>query len=123
MLMTLEKALPPIVAIKLIHTVIWAFFAACVAAVPVLALMRRCKWAGISIAIVMAEILVLELNGGRCPLTNVAARYTRDRADNFDIYLPVYLARHHKTIFGTLFLAGLCVYLWRCPPWRMARNR
>jgi hypothetical protein len=23
-----------------------------------------------------------------------------DRADNFDIYLPVWLARHNKVIFG-----------------------
>jgi hypothetical protein len=122
MVMTLENALPPIIVIKLIHTVFWAFFAACVGAVPVLALMGRCKWAQISIAIVLVEILIVELNGGRCPLTNVAARYTRDRADNFDIYLPVSLARHNKAIFGTLFLAGLCVYLWRCPPggWRRA---
>ena len=45
-------------------------------------------------------------NRGRCPLTGVAAKFTEDRADNFDIYLPIWLARHNKTIFGSLFLIG-----------------
>jgi hypothetical protein len=37
----------------------------------------------------------------------VAARYTDDRRDNFDIYLPLWLARHNKLIFGWLFVALL----------------
>ena len=47
------------------------------------------------------------LNDGHCPLTPVAARYTSDRRDNFDIYLPVWLARHNKVIFGTIFICGV----------------
>jgi hypothetical protein len=43
----------------------------------------------------------------RCPLTDVAARYIEDRRDNFDIYLPIWLARHNKLIFGTLFAMGM----------------
>jgi hypothetical protein len=51
-------------------------------------------------------VLVLVLNQMRCPLTDVAARYTADRRANFDIYLPEWLARHNKTIFGTIYLAS-----------------
>jgi len=29
----------------------------------------------------------------------------------FDIYLPLWLARHNKTIFGSLFLAGELIVL------------
>jgi hypothetical protein len=32
----------------------------------------------------------------------VAARYTDDRRDNFDIYRPLWLARPHKPVFGWL---------------------
>jgi hypothetical protein len=39
---------------------------------------------------------VLWLNGWRCPLTDVAARYTDDRRANFDIYLPEWLARYNE---------------------------
>jgi hypothetical protein len=47
-------------------------------------------------------VLVLIANGGRCPLTTLAARYTMDRRDNFNIYLPEWLARHNKLIFGSI---------------------
>jgi hypothetical protein len=57
--------------------------------------------------LVFVEVAVLAVNGGRCPLTAVAARYTDDRRDNFDIYLPLWLARYNKLIFGTLFVVGL----------------
>ena len=43
----------------------------------------------------------------KCPLTPLAARYTDDRRDNFDIYLPLVMARYNKEIFGTLYVAGL----------------
>lgn len=58
-------------------------------------------------AVVLGEVLVLVLNRMRCPLTGVAARYTSARADNFDIFLPLWLARYNKTIFGTLYAAGI----------------
>jgi hypothetical protein len=61
----------------------------------------------------LGECLVLAVNRGRCPLTNLAARYTDERAANFDIYLPEWLARHNKSIFGLLFVAGELVLLWR----------
>jgi hypothetical protein len=38
--------------------------------------------------LVIGETVVLVLNGWRCPFTGVAARYTDDRRDNFDIFLP-----------------------------------
>ena len=45
----------------------------------------------------------------------VAAAYTPARRPNFDIYLPEWLARHNKEVFGTLFLAGVLLALAR---WR-----
>lgn len=58
------------------------------------------------VGIVLVEVLVLVFNSLRCPLTDVAARYTEDRNDNFDIYLPLWLARHNKSIFGLLYVCG-----------------
>jgi hypothetical protein len=47
-------------------------------------------------------------------LTDLAGRYTEQRADNFDIYLPLWLARRNKLIFGALFGVGelLVLGLW-----------
>ena len=64
-------------------------------------------------AIVAGEVIVLVFNRMRCPLTGVAARYTEDRRDNFDIYLPEWLARHNKLIFGALYVGGLVFALVR----------
>ena len=89
--------------IKLLHTAVWAVFAGCIVAIPIAGVLRRFYWAAGLSALVLVECAVLAWNRGRCPLTDVAARYTDERADNFDIYLPLWLARHNKTIFGTLF--------------------
>lgn len=100
-------------AIKLAHTLIWAAFAGCIVAIPMFA------WRGqFGIVIVLAlavlvEIAILAANKWRCPLTGVAARYTGDRVDNFDIYLPLWLARYNKEIFGSLFAASLVFALAR----------
>ena len=67
----------------------------------------RFTYAAAAAGAVLFEVAVLLVNGWRCPLTSVAARYTSDRQDNFDIYLPAWLARHNKSIFGTLYVAGL----------------
>lgn len=100
-------------AIKVVHTVVWAFFAACVAAVPVFAWQGELRRASVFIAIVAIEVLVLAVNRWSCPLTPLAGRYTDDRRDNFDIYLPEWLARHNKRIFGTLYVAGIIMTLVR----------
>lgn len=92
--------------VKLVHTIIWAVFAGCIIAVPLFSYQKRLEVSTVLIAFVSLEVLVLVLNHMRCPLTNIAARYTSDRRDNFDIYLPVWLARQNKLIFGALFVAG-----------------
>ena len=95
-----------LVFIRTIHTIIWAVFAGCIVALPVAALLRRFRLGAILSGLVMVDCAVLAVNRGRCPLTDLAARYTTERADNFDIYLPLWLAHYNKTIFGALFVAG-----------------
>jgi polyferredoxin len=93
--------------VKLLHTIVWAFFAASILAIAPLAGRGEHGAAGLLIAVVFVEVLVLSVNGWRCPLTAVAARFTDDRRDNFDIYLPEWLARHNKLLFGALYLFGI----------------
>jgi hypothetical protein len=95
-----------LVWIKLLHTVIWCFFVACILAIPVAGAFRQFLWAAILSGLVLLECAILAVNHGHCPLTDVAGRYTEERADNFDIYLPLWLARHNKAVFGTLFVIG-----------------
>ncbi len=104
-------------AVKAIHTVAWAFFAGCILAIPVFAWQRELRTAGALIALVFVEVVVILVNRWRCPLTGVAARYTDDRRDNFDIYLPLWLARYNKIIFGSLYIAAVVFTLVRWQGW------
>jgi hypothetical protein len=98
-----------------VHTIVWAIFAVSILAIPAFAWAEMYRYVLWLSGIVVVEIIVLALNRWRCPLTTVAARYTDDRRDNFDIYLPEWLARHNKLIFGSLFVVGQAfVFLrWR----------
>jgi len=61
-----------IVAIKVAHTVVWAFFAVCIVALPVASwhgLHKVALWLGLLVAI---EVVILVLNQWRCPLTSLA---------------------------------------------------
>jgi polyferredoxin len=102
-------------AIKALHTAIWLFFVTCILAIPVFGLAEMYHYALWLTGIVLIEVFVLVFNGWKCPLTGVAARYTDDRHDSFDIYLPEWLARHNKLIFGSIFVVGeVVVFLhWR----------
>ena len=93
--------------VKIVHTVVWAFFATCIVAIPVFTWRDDFTLAAACSALVFLEVLVLLFNRWRCPLTPIAAQYTSDRRDNFDIYLPEWLARHNKLIFGGLYVAGV----------------
>ena len=93
-----------LVTVKLLHTAVWVFFVGCILGIPVSAARGEFRWAATLTVAVLIECAILAFNGGRCPLTGIARRYTDERRDNFDIYLPLWLARHNKAVFGTLFL-------------------
>jgi len=103
--------------VKMVHTIIWAILAACILAIPVFGWAEMYRQALWLTGIVLVEILVLVFNGWQCPLSGVAARHTDDRRDNFDIYLPAWLARHNKIIFGSLFVAGEVFVILRWFSW------
>lgn len=99
-------------AIKAIHTLVWAVFAGSIVAIPVCAAAGSLKVAWSLIGFVFLEVAVLLANRMKCPLTAVAGRYTSERQDNFDIYLPLWLARHNKEVFGGLYVGGIVCTIW-----------
>ncbi len=103
--------------VRVVHTIVWAILASSILAIPVFAFVDMYRSAFWLTGLVLVEIIVLAVNRWQCPLTSVAARYTEERKDNFDIYLPLWLARHNKQIFGTLFIAGQAFVLLRWRGW------
>lgn len=100
-----------LVAVKTLHTVVWAFFVVCIIALPVSAVMGHLHLAMVLAAVTAFEVIVLAINGWRCPLTDVAARFTGERRANFDIFLPLWLAKYNKAIFGPLYAVGCLIAL------------
>lgn len=97
----------------MVHTGAWVVFASATLAIPVATAFGAVNAAIWLSAAVWVEVLILLANGMRCPLTGIAARYTAARGDNFDIFLPAWLARYNKLIFGTLFAVAEVWLLWR----------
>jgi len=97
--------------IKLLHTMVWAILAGSIVVLPLAGVLRRFRWTAILTGLVLLECGVLAVNRGRCPLSDLAQRFTDSHADNFDIYLPNWLAQYNKVIFGVLFIAGELVVL------------
>ncbi len=100
--------------IKWLHTLIWAFF------VVVIFYILYCgvaddvqKYTWVAIGLIVLEGLVLLLFRMYCPLTIWARKYSSSTKDNFDIFLPEWLARHNKVIFTSLFLIGVGLVVYR----------
>ena len=107
----------PLVAIKLLHTIVWFVLASATVYVFYSGLSGHITvYTWVAIAMIILEGAVLLLFKWSCPLTVVARKYSDLERDNFDIYLPNWLAKYNKVIFTTIFLVGLVLVLFRVIP-------
>ena len=91
--------------VKIIHTAIWIFFNMVIFYMLYATLADKLDlWLWIGFALVCLEGLTLLLFKLYCPLTLIARRYSSSTRDNFDIYLPNWLARHTKRIYTSLVI-------------------
>ena len=100
--------------IKLIHTFIWAFFVAVIFYVLYSGITNTVnEYTWVCIALVIGEGLTLLVFKMFCPLTLIARKYTDSQNDNFDIFLPNWLAKHNKLIFTSIFMIGVVIVIYR----------
>jgi len=100
--------------IKMLHTFIWLVMAfACIYVLYAGITGTQNVWVWLSIGLISFEGLVLFAYKGICPLTILARKYTTEKRENFDIYLPEWLAKYNKWIFGTIFVVGVLLVLVR----------
>jgi len=103
-----------LLAIKLIHTIIWAIFVAVIFYVLYTGIMNTVTiYTWIGIGLIIGEGMILLIFKMSCPLTVLARNYSDSQKDNFDIFLPNWLAKHNKLIFTSIFLVGLAVVVYR----------
>lgn len=86
--------------IKIVHTLIWVFFNFVIFYMLYAVIMDKLdNWLWIGYAIIISEGVTLLIFKFFSPLTIIARKYSDSTKDNFDIYLPNWLARHNKTIY------------------------
>ena len=108
------KASDKLFAIKLIHTFIWFFFVSIIFYILYAGISGNITiYTWISIGLVIGEGIVLVLFKMFCPLTLIARKYSNSTKDNFDIFLPNWIAKYNKEIFTAIFLFGSIVVLIR----------
>lgn len=94
--------------IKLAHTAVWLVMAFASFYILYAGAMGKISvWLWFSIGLLFLETIVLFFNKWTCPLTPLAGKYTDERRENFDIFLPLVIAKYNKMIFGLIFVFGL----------------
>lgn len=67
----------------------------------------------IAIGLVIFEGIILLIFKMFCPLTLIARKYSNSEKDNFDIFLPVFIARYNKQIFTSIYVIGVLIVIYR----------
>lgn len=99
-----------LILLKMIHTAIWVFYNIVIFYMFFAVLSNKLdKWLWICYGLVALEGLILLWFRWTCPITVIARKYTTATTDNFDIFLPNWLARHTKTIYSSL--VGMIIIL------------
>ena len=100
--------------IKLIHTFIWIFFNVVIFYLDYAVITNKIeRWVWICIALVLLEGLVLLIFNRSCPITLIARKYSDSQKENFDIFLPNWLAKYNKLIYTILFIIAIVILVLR----------
>lgn len=100
-----------LVAVKVIHTFIWATVEAAVGYLLFTGVAKRSdRKAAIAGAVVAIEGVVYLANGARCPLTGLAESLGAESGSVTDIYLPSWFARQLPVIHVPVVILILALH-------------
>jgi len=97
-----------------VHTVVWLFFNAVIFYMLYTVLIGKLDlWLWVGYGLIVLEGLVLLAFKFFCPLTIIARKYSDSTKDNFDIYLPNWLAKYNKLIYTVIMVVILVITIIR----------
>jgi len=106
--------------IKTIHTAIWIFYNVVIFYLLYAVIAGKIdKWIWIGLGVFLSEAIILLIFKMKCPLTIIARRYSDSGKDNFDIYIPNWLAKHNKMIYLSILVIIILILIYRLlsPSW------
>src|SRR5687767_9384363 len=103
-----------LIVVKLVHTLIWVFFNFVIFYMLYAVIRDRIDvWVWIGYALIFFEGITLLVFRFFCPLTLIARKYSDSTKDNFDIYLPNWLARYTKLIYTSIMVIIIILTVYR----------
>ena len=103
-----------LILVKTLHTVVWLFFNVVLFYMAYAVIENIIdEWIWIGIGLIVLEGIILLIFNKMCPLTVIAQKYSDSTEDNFDIYLPNWLAKYNKLIYTTFFVVIICGVIYR----------
>jgi hypothetical protein len=103
-----------LVCVKILHTIIWAFFNVVIFYLLYAAVIDKIdKWIWICISLIILEVIILIVFKKICPVTLIARKYSDSQKSNFDIYLPNWLAKYNKEIYTVIVLIAVVILIYR----------
>lgn len=70
-------------------------------------------WLWIGYALIVLEGIILIIFKFFCPLTIIARKYSDSPKENFDIYLPNWLAKYNKQIYSAIMVIITILTIYR----------
>jgi hypothetical protein len=100
--------------IKIIHTLIWVFFNFVVFYMLYAVIINKLdNWLWIGYTFMILEGIILLIFKFFCPLTIMARKYSDSTKNNFDIYLPNWLAKYNKLIYSGIMVVIIILTVYR----------
>jgi len=100
--------------IKILHTVIWVFYNVVIFYLLYAVIVGKIdQWVWICLGLIALEGIILIIFNKICPVTLIARKYSDSTRDNFDIYLPNWLAKNNKLIYSIIVGIILLILLYR----------
>jgi len=95
---------------KSVHSLIWIFFNVVIFYMLYAVIISKFDiWLLIGYGLFILEGITLLIFKFHCPLTVIARKYSDSTKDNFDIYLPLWLAKYNKRIY--IFILVIIIFL------------
>ncbi|WP_310558417.1 hypothetical protein [Flavobacterium sp.] len=103
-----------LILIKTIHTIIWIFFNLVLFYMAYEVFTNKIdNFIWIGIGLIGFEFIILLFFKMMCPLTIMAQKYSNSAKENFDIYLPNWLAKYNKQIYTAFFIIIILGLIYR----------
>ena len=103
-----------LIQVKIIHTLIWLFFNFVIFYMLYAVSTNKLDiWLWVGYGFIILEGLTLLIFKFICPLTLIARKYSNSPKDNFDIYLPNWLARYTKFIYTIIMIIIIIITIYQ----------